>query len=112
MKSTHAVALLAALALSSPAMAELVFLPGGRVTMIEASYMPGWVSFKLDVGDATCPAGTFLVWKHPNVDNNKTVYATLLAGLLSGRPVYAVYDTATVRAEANVCTLSNIGLQQ
>lgn len=57
-----------------------------RVTVVEPTYMPGAVSFMLSGGTATCPSGTWLRWAK-DIENNKAVYATLLAALNSGKAV-------------------------
>lgn len=59
----------------------------GKVTVLEPSYMPGAVSFQMGTGNTTCPAGKWLSWKSADTQNNKAVYATLLAALLAGREV-------------------------
>lgn len=57
-----------------------------RVTIVEPTYMPGAVSFMLSAGTATCPSGVWLRWAK-DAENNKAVYATLLAALNSGKSV-------------------------
>jgi len=57
----------------------------GKVTSLEATYMPAWMIFVMDVGNSTCPTGNMLKWQKSDLDNNKIVYSTLLAALASGK---------------------------
>jgi hypothetical protein len=88
----------AGLLLANPAASAVVSLGSGTVTWIETTYMPGTIVFTLSSGDTLCPAGTNLHYISSNVDNMKAVYATLLANLLSGRQIYAYYETTTVNS--------------
>jgi hypothetical protein len=56
----------------------------GHVTILETTYMPTSITFTLDTGSATCPAGVWLTWSNANIDNNKAAYALLLAANVSG----------------------------
>ena len=58
-----------------------------HVTIIESTYMPGSVTFQVDVGTASCPAGTWLTWSNANVDNVKSAFALLIAASNSGNRV-------------------------
>jgi hypothetical protein len=58
----------------------------GKVTVIEATYMPNAIKFYMDGGNASCPAGSVITWAQ-SIDNNKIVYATLLSALTSGKQV-------------------------
>ncbi len=58
----------------------------GVVTVVEPSYMPDTISFQMSTGNATCPKNTWFKWrKEP--ENNKVVYGTLLAALISGKKI-------------------------
>jgi hypothetical protein len=59
----------------------------GRVTYLEPTYLPTSVSFTIEAGSASCPAGQFLRWQKSDPSNNKAVYATLLLALTCGRRV-------------------------
>lgn len=59
----------------------------GKVTMIEPSYMPGYVVFRMDNGNATCPAGVLLVWQKPEPENNKAILGVLMSALISGKKI-------------------------
>ena len=64
----------------------------GKVTLLQPTYMPNAVSFKMDAGNATCPAGQWLLFATADstvdrVTNNKVVYATLLAALSAGKTI-------------------------
>ena len=98
----------------SAAMAAPTKLPAGRVTFIEVTYLPGVINFKLSKGDGVCPAGAFLTWQNSNVDNVKSVLSVVLAAKLSGQPLYAWYDPATVHKGmfgTNGCLISFIGIE-
>ena len=58
----------------------------GKITALEPTYMPGYISFQMDTGNSTCPAGRWFVW-NKGQDNNKVVYATLMAALVSGKKI-------------------------
>lgn len=64
----------------------------GHVTVVESTYMPGAITFQMNVGTPKCPKGVWLTWQK-DPENNKTVYGTLLAAITSGREVtlYADY---------------------
>jgi len=57
-----------------------------KVITVEASYMPNTVSFSLDAGTATCPAGVWLLWQK-GADSNKAAYALLLTALTTGKTI-------------------------
>lgn len=59
----------------------------GTVVSLEPTYLPAVVAFRMDTGNATCPAGTQLKWQKADVENNKAVYSTLMAALMSGKKV-------------------------
>jgi hypothetical protein len=65
-----------------------------HVTVLEASYMPNYISFEIDQNAGTsCPSGSFLIWSPPSGDeqqqiaNVNAVYSTLLTALASGKTV-------------------------
>ncbi|ASA56066.1 hypothetical protein [Vibrio gazogenes] len=58
----------------------------GKVTVVEATYMPGSISFQMNVGTSLCPAGKWLQWRK-NEENNKVVYSTLMTALVSGKKI-------------------------
>ena len=91
------VMLLCLLGLSSSVFALEAF--EGKVTVVEPSYLPGGVAFKMATGNTTCPAGTWLWWKNANSDNTKGVYSTLMTAVVSGKSVrfhFADGDTTCV----------------
>jgi hypothetical protein len=59
----------------------------GKVNWLEPTYLPAVIKFTMDSGNSTCPAGTVLRWQKPDVENNKLVYSTLMAAMLSGKRV-------------------------
>jgi len=59
----------------------------GRVTLLEATYIPTSVVFVMDAGNSTCPAGTSLRWQKADAENNKAIYPLLMAALTSGKKV-------------------------
>ena len=64
-----------------------------RVTSVEATYMPGHISFKVDTTAGNCPAGTFLTWsaqgstEAAKIANVNAVYAGLISALHTNRQV-------------------------
>ena len=59
----------------------------GKVILVEPSYMPGAVAFQMDIGNTTCPVGTWLFWRNADQQNNKAVFATLMTALTTGKQV-------------------------
>jgi hypothetical protein len=56
-----------------------------HVTMVQSSYMPNVVVFRVDTGTASCPAGTWLLsGSTATTDNNKAAYSLLLAAINTG----------------------------
>jgi hypothetical protein len=68
----------------------------GHVTNVQATYMPVEFTFGLDAGNATCPVNFFFWFTNTDKEKTKAQYATILAALLSGKKVSAIYDTAAV----------------
>lgn len=64
-----------------------VELVTGKVKLLESSYMPDVILFQLNVGTTSCPSGTWLSWRNPNVNNMKATYATLLVALSSRKSI-------------------------
>lgn len=62
-----------------------------KVSLVESTYMPGTVAFRLSGGTALCPAGRWLSWQR-DLENNKAVYAMLMAALISGKQVTVVFE--------------------
>lgn len=59
-----------------------------HVTMVQSSYMPNVVAFRVDTGTASCPAGAWLLsGSAATTDNNKATYAMLLAAINTGNLV-------------------------
>jgi hypothetical protein len=86
MKRRSISAIVAAVCLgSSSANAYQVF--EGRVDVLQPSYLPTVVSFTMTAGSSLCPAGNWLKWQNANTDNNKAVYATLLAAFTASKSV-------------------------
>jgi len=59
----------------------------GKVTLVEPTYLPNAVTFVMDAGNATCPAGSWLKWQKPDPENNKAVFAALMAAMTAGKQV-------------------------
>lgn len=57
-----------------------------KVIMVEPSYMPTAIMFKLDKSLPSCPAGSYVKWEK-TADNNKAVFASLLTALATGRRI-------------------------
>lgn len=64
-----------------------------KVTLLEATYMPTSVAFMLSEGTAACPANNFLFWSR-SAENNKAVYAMLMAAMISGKKIQVVFNDA------------------
>lgn len=64
----------------------------GKVTSIESTYLPGRIAFVLDSGSVSCPAGKVLFWQKTDAENNKVVYSTILAAMLSNKTVQLVIN--------------------
>jgi len=64
-----------------------------KVSVIEPSYMPGWISFQIGASVGTCPSGTWLQWPAQGADqasriaNAQAVYSTLLTAMMANRTV-------------------------
>jgi len=79
-------------------------LTGIHVTLVEASYVPNFVTFQIDRGNTQCPAGTFLTWNGQGStqalqqDNVKAAYALLLTAKASGQTIqiFGNYSGCTV----------------
>jgi hypothetical protein len=50
-----------------------------HVTIVETTYIPTKITFQVDTGTPSCPAGTWLTWINSNVDNVKSAFALLIA---------------------------------
>ena len=59
----------------------------GKVLVLEPTQMPNAIYFTLSTGDSVCPSGGWLIWQNPDVNNNKTLYASLLAAMISNKTV-------------------------
>jgi hypothetical protein len=64
-----------------------------RVSVVEATYMPGYISFRIDKAAGTCAVGTHLIWnaqgatEATRIANANAVYAGLLSALHTNREV-------------------------
>jgi hypothetical protein len=68
----------------------------GHVTLLEPTYMPGKFVLQMDVGNTACPAGTWLSWEKPAVENVQAAYATALAALMGGKVInFVINDNDT-----------------
>ncbi|MCW0399898.1 hypothetical protein NG831_21260 [Xanthomonas sacchari] len=63
----------------------------GKVTQIEATYMPTQIPFLLSEGNPTCPAGKPVYWAKDQ-ENNKAIYAMLMSAFVSGKRVTFIMD--------------------
>lgn len=59
----------------------------GKVTLLEPSYLPGVITFRMDTGSTSCPAGKWLKWQKSEPENNKAVYSTLMAALMADKTI-------------------------
>ena len=67
--------------------ASAIELISGRVTYIEATYLPGLAQFAMDAGSPSCPAGQNLLWQKSDPSNNQAVYAALMFAMATGKRV-------------------------
>ncbi|WP_422135467.1 hypothetical protein [Endozoicomonas sp. ALD040] len=73
--------------LASPVvLAESTFNIVGKVTAVEASYLPGKVTFQMETGHSVCPSSKWLKWEK-NDESNKIVYSTLMTALVSDKSI-------------------------
>ncbi len=79
----------------------------GKVTTVEPTYLPGAVTFVMDVGNATCPAGTWLKWQKEDIENNKAVYSTFMAALMGGKRVTFIFNDADAMCVGQFLHLTN-----
>ncbi len=63
----------------------------GKVTQIEATYMPNQIPFLLSEGNTTCPAGKPVYWAKDQ-ENTKAIYAMLMSAFVSGKRVTLIMD--------------------
>ena len=77
-----------------------------KVVHVEATYMPGAVTFVLDTGNSTCPAGTWVTWQK-DVDNNKAVYTLLIAAVTSGRRIEFFINDGDTTCKGQFIHLTN-----
>lgn len=88
----------AAALISPPAFAYDAFYTG-KVTAIEATYIPGRVVFSLDTGVSGCPAGSFLGWaakgdtEAAKIANAQGVLSTLLTAKVAGQTIRVYVST-------------------
>jgi len=79
----------------------------GKVTVVEATYMPGTVTFRMDTGNSSCPKGKWLKWTKTD-ENNTVVYSTLMAALVSGKKInFYINDGDTTCTGTYLHLLSN-----
>lgn len=71
-----------------------------RVTVLEPTYLPGKITFQIDKSTSQCPAGTWIQWSK-NEENNKAVYATLLAALSSQNRINLYFDESDTKCKAS-----------
>jgi hypothetical protein len=58
------------IALTAPLSANADVFVSGRLTSLEASYLPSAAGFEMDAGYAGCPAGSYIQWRGPADDGN------------------------------------------
>lgn len=75
----------------------------GKVTFIESSYMPLKIRFTMDHGDGVCGLNSSrpnLYWENSNADNNKAVFAMLLAAYIGQQNITLYYSDANSSYQA------------
>jgi hypothetical protein len=113
MKTLRVVALFVALFAAGSARAAVVYMPASPVVVVETTYFPSSIVFRLASGESTnCPTGKMLYFSSTNVDSMKAMLAVVMASYLSGKSLYAAYDTSTVNTGTpGYCRMTYIGLQ-
>lgn len=87
-KSILALAVFAVSGYTSASVIEYV----GTIKDVEASYMPGHVTFSMDIeidtsnGSGPCNSSNWFNWSKGD-ENNKVVYSTLMTALVSGKKI-------------------------
>jgi len=79
----------------------------GKVTLLEPTYMPQAVAFKMDSGNSACPAGAQLKWSKPDTENNLVTYSTLLAAFMSEKRVRFYIDNDDTTCQGQYLHLLN-----
>jgi hypothetical protein len=82
------------------------YVPAGtRITQIATTqlFMQKAVIFKLDKGTSDCAAGSYVYYYSNNIDDLKTVYASVVAAYMSSTPVIAHFQTVG-------CVVDSFGL--
>lgn len=79
-------------ALLLPAFAYALETTVGYVTIVQPTYMPATVSFQLDAGTTSCPAGAWLSWQNADTSNNRAVLATLLTAQVTRQRVRIYFN--------------------
>lgn len=75
-----------------------------KVTFLEATYMPGQISLKIDAPLGACAAGTFLIYYPQGADaaaqalNIQAVFSMLLTAKVSNLNVVLTSDSASCAA--------------
>lgn len=91
----------------------------GHVTWIEGAYLPDFIQFTMDNGNASCPAGNHLWWKDlwggNRPTNIKLVYSQLLAAMTTGKLIkldmYNIYEGLACVGEY-IQILNDQGIQE
>lgn len=71
-----------------------------KVTVLEPTYLPGSISFQIDKSTSQCPAGAWVKWSK-NEENNKAVYATLLAALTAQNRINLYFNESDTECKAS-----------
>ncbi|BEV12113.1 hypothetical protein ATDW_26090 [Asticcacaulis sp. DW145] len=102
MKYSRFVFAVAALfAQSAPAYAVSQSVNNARITLVEPTYMPSFVAFKIDKAAGACAAGQFLKWYGSGADpsekrdNVLAIYSAVLTAMAGGRAINLGVDDAT-----------------
>jgi len=82
----------------------------GKVTFIEPTYAPNQLPFKIDTGNASCPAGALLSWNPQGTDSASKIanYNAILSVLLISKSTGQSVD---VFVNNSGCTVTYIHLQ-
>ncbi|XOV88328.1 MAG: hypothetical protein ACFHX7_00230 [Pseudomonadota bacterium] len=80
--------LLGTLSLSAQAAFDAIV---GKVTRVEATYMPNSIYFQMNAGTSNCAAGSWFRWAKSTA-NNEAAYALLLTAAVSGKEISFLVD--------------------
>lgn len=108
MKAKHYTIALAIMALAiGPADAAAYQAGGAHVTLVEGTYSPSDVRFRVDVAAGACPAGSYLFF-HPKGQNDAQQVASASAVMASLLTAKATNTLISFGGDDNGCNVSYV----